>query len=59
MGGTESLCFDDDNDGDDDAADDDDMQDNDDDAKGHLPVGGTESTCKEQAAAKVSAWNRK
>ena len=23
--------------------------------KGHLPVGGTESTCKEQAAAKVSA----
>ena len=36
------------------------MQDNDDDdGKGDLPVGGTESTCKEQAAAKPSAWNGK
>ena len=26
---------------------------------GDLPVGGTESTWREQAAAKPSAWNRK
>ena len=31
----------------------------DDEKWGDLPVGGTESTCKEQAAAKESAWNRK
>ena len=50
---------DDDNDDNDDDNDDDTDDYNDNDEAGHLPVGGTESTCKEQAAAKPSACNGK